>query len=277
MNQFSKFAKVLCLCVLAALSAAAMAGDGHQSEKKLKKIAEGEHRSDANKARNDSRNPAETLAFFGLKPDMTVVEIWPGGGWYTEVLAPYVNGKGQYIAAAFPKNPEHKYAEYFKKANKKLAEKLEKDKAVYGNVTMAQYFPENDLWELGPAGKTDMILTFRNLHNWMPGLEKSFQAFYDNLKPGGVLGVVEHRTQAEQDPKAENGYMNQDYVIEIAKKVGFKLAGSSEVNANAKDKADHPQGVWTLPPTLALGEKDADKYKAIGESDRMTLKFVKPN
>lgn len=277
MNQFSKIAKVLCLCFLAALSAAAIAGDGHAKGKSLKKLAKGEHRSEANVARNDSRHPVETLNFFGLKPNMTVVEVWPGGGWYAEIVAPYVKDKGSYIAASFAKEPEHKYADYFKKANKKLSEKLTGDQAIYGNAKMTQFFPENDLWELGPAGQTDMILTFRNLHNWMPNLEKSFKAFYDNLKPGGVLGVVEHRTKAEQDPKAGNGYMNQDYVIEIAKKAGFKFAGASEVNANKKDTADHPQGVWTLPPTMALGEKDADKYKAIGESDRMTLKFVKPN
>lgn len=279
MNRLTHVTKVLLLTVFALAATAVFAGDGHahgHDKASFKKLAEGQHRSDENKARNMYRHPAETLEFFGVQPNMTVVEIWPGKGWYTEILAPYLKDHGQYVAAGFAKEPEHKYADYFKKANKALADKVEGEKAVYGNVKTVQFFPENDLWELGPAGKTDMILTFRNLHNWMPDLETSFKAFYENLKPGGVLGVVEHRSGAEQDPKGGNGYMNEAYVIEVAKKVGFKLEAKSEVNANAKDKGDHPQGVWTLPPTMALREKDADKYKAIGESDRMTLKFVKP-
>ena len=278
MNQFANLRQWAIVAAAALFAMTAIAGDGHQSpDARLKKALDGPARSAENKARDGARHPAETLAFFGIKPNMTVVEIWPGTGWYAEILGPYLNGQGTYIAAAFAKEPEHKYAKYFKKANKKLHEKIAANRDAYGDVQVVEFFPANDKWELGPAGKTDAILTFRNLHNWMPDMEQAFKAFYENLKPGGVLGVVEHRTSAEQDPKAESGYMNEDYVIMVAKKVGFKLEAKSEINANAKDKADHPKGVWTLPPTLAMGEKNAAKYKEIGESNRMTLKFVKPN
>ena len=251
-----------------------MAGDSD-----LKKAIEGDHRPAERKARDQSRHPMETLAFFGIRKDMTVVEISPGGGWFTDILAPYLNGKGKYIAASYPKEPKGKYAEYFKKAYKRYMDYLEKNKAHFGDVKVTEFSPSDGLLDIAPEGSADMVLTFRNVHNWMPGGEEAaFKSFYKALKSGGVLGVVEHRGKkgSDQDPKAESGYVTEAYVIAIAEKAGFKLAERSEVNANAKDTKDHPQGVWTLPPTLALKEKDQDKYKAIGESDRMTLKFVKP-
>ncbi|CAM2068604.1 Class I SAM-dependent methyltransferase [Sulfidibacter corallicola] len=275
--NFKTLKAMFVLCA-AFMMVAAFAGDPHQASKgKLKKIANGDHRSDENKARNEFRHPVETLSFFGVKEDMTVVEIWPGGGgWYLEILAPYLKDKGTYIAASFSKEPQHKYAEYFRKANEKLAAKLDGDKKNYGKVKVTEFFPANDVASLGPKGEVDMILTFRNLHNWAPDYNKAMRAFYDHLKPGGVLGLVEHRTTDKQDPEAASGYMNQAYVIEMAKKAGFELVDKSEINANPKDTAKHEKGVWTLPPTYALGEKDKAKYSSIGESDRMTLKFVKP-
>lgn len=236
----------------------------------------GEHRSPENRARDPYRHPKETLLFFGLKPDMTVIELWPGAGWYTEVLAPALKDNGKLIAAGFPADSE---IEYFRRVGAAYNEKLAGNPAVYGAVTFVPFAPP-DYASLGGAGTADMVLTFRNLHNWENAgtLETVFQASYAALKPGGVFGVVEHRanpgTTVEESFKA--GYMPQDAVIALAEKVGFTLAETSEINANPADTKDYPEGVWTLPPSYRLGEKDREKYAAIGESDRMTLKFVKP-
>ncbi|WP_202795540.1 class I SAM-dependent methyltransferase [Rhodospirillum centenum] len=235
----------------------------------------GAHRSDANKARDVYRHPKETLAFFGLSADQTVVEISPGGGWYTEVLAPVLKDKGRYVAAGPDRQSK---SEYMQRTLARFDEKLKAAPEVYGKVEVAEFGPD-DLAPV-PAGTADLVLTFRNVHNWMAAgwAEQAFAAMYAALKPGGVLGVVEHRAAADQpqDPKAASGYVRQDTVIALAEKAGFTFAGSSEVNANPKDTKDHPKGVWTLPPTLTLKDQDRDKYLAIGESDRMTLKFVKP-
>ncbi len=224
-------------------------------------------RSAADKARDRYRHPLETLTFFGIKPDMTVVEIWPGGGWYTAILAPYLKPHGKYYAAV-----ADQHSEGFRK-------KLADDPTLYSNVIVTELAPPGKV-DIAPAGSADMVLTFRNVHNWLRGgyAQEVFDAMYKALKPGGTLGVVDHRadTKLPQDPKAVSGYVRDDYVIGLAKKSGFDLAGDSEINANAKDTKDYPKGVWTLPPTLRLGDTDRDKYLAIGESDRMTLKFVKP-
>ena len=227
-------------------------------------------RSPANVARDRYRHPAETLAFFGVKPTDTVVEIWPGNGWYTEILAPMLREKGRYIAAGpLPRTPE-------------MVTKLQaRDATAFGNV-QAVAFPTKAGQAGVPDGVADKVLTFRNVHNWRFGgtdqAQAAFDAMFRMLKPGGVLGVVEHRLPEGRDAAAEekSGYMKESSVIAFATRAGFKLAGRSNVNANPKDSADWPQGVWTLPPTYRLGETDRAKYAAIGESDRMTLRFVKP-
>jgi len=240
----------------------------------------GDHRSADNKARDVYRKPKETLAFFGFRSDMTVVEIWPGGGWYTEVLAPALKGTGKLYAAQYSVNPRYAYQRrYFGNFLTKLGEHPD----VFGEVEITT-LKLPDQTSIAPADSADMVLTFRNAHNWVnPGYGENaagpaFAAMYAALKPGGVLGIVDHRwpDPADEDPAAENGYVSEDRVIALAEAAGFKLAGRSDMHRNPKDSHDHPQGVWTLPPSLALGDTDRDKYLAIGESDRMTLKFVKP-
>ena len=241
---------------------------------KLTKAIAGEHRSDKNKARDKYRHPKQTLEFFGFKPNMTVVEITPGGGWYTEILAPALKGSGKLYGAHYPDTGEDNY---FSKSRKRLEKKLASD-PVFSEVMLTDFQPKQSS-ELAPAGTADIVLTFRNLHNWgKDGVTQVFSDAYKALKPGGVLGVVEHRMPASQDWEANkrSGYFPKSMAVELAKKAGFTLAATSEVNANPKDTAAHPKGVWTLPPRLALGDKDKAKYIAIGESDRMTLKFVKP-
>ena len=242
----------------------------------LDEILAGDHRSDANRARDPYRHPKETLEFFGLRPDMHVVEIWPGGGWYTEVIAPYVNEQGQFSAAHW--NPESD-REFVQRAMNAYKEKLAAHPDLYGNAQMTVLMPP-DHWDLGTPESADMVVTFRNIHNWMPRgtAEEMFQAMYKVLKPGGVLGVVEHRGNpaVPQDAKAASGYVNQDYAVQLAEQAGFVLEETSEINANPADTKDWDGGVWTLPPTLRLKEKDRDKYLAIGESDRFTLRFKKP-
>lgn len=233
----------------------------------LKAAVAADHRTVGNVARDAHRHPYETLSFFGIKPTDTVVELAPGGGWYTEILAPYLREGGQLYAAA----PE----------GGRFKAKLE-SMGVYGKVKLTVFDPGKGLLDIAPPGSADAVLTFRNVHNWMGQAEDKtpavFAAAFKALKPGGILGVEEHRLPASrtQDPKAKSGYVQEAVVIKYAEAAGFKLAAKSEVNANAKDTADHPDGVWTLPPTLALKDKDRAKYQAIGESDRMTLKFVKP-
>lgn len=234
----------------------------------------GAHRSDANRARDQYRHPKETLTFFGLKPNMTVVEVSPSGGWYTEVLAPVLaNGGTLYAAHANPAASENAA-----KAVTTFKTKLAATPAL--SKVQVTSFGKDHYDSLAPAGSADMVLTFRNVHNWYMGgfAPQAFQSFYKALKPGGVLGVVEHRLP-EGRPDADqtkSGYMKRSEVVKLAEAAGFKLAGESEINANPKDTADHPAGVWTLPPNYRLGDQDRAKYAAIGESDRMTLKFVKP-
>jgi predicted methyltransferase len=227
-------------------------------------------RTPANVARDKYRHPVETLAFFGLEPDDTVVEMWPGGGWYTEILAPYVkNGGGTYYAVAPEKN--------LVKVRELAAAKPD----LYGHIRTAP-FPIGSTKDVVPAGTADVVLTFRNVHNWQMGdkpfVEDAFRQIYAMLKPGGVLGVVDHRLPENADAAREktSGYVKVSTVRRLAEQAGFKFAGESAINANRKDSADWPDGVWTLPPVLTKGAVDREKYLAIGESDRMTLKFVKP-
>ncbi|HTD02983.1 methyltransferase [Undibacterium sp.] len=249
------------------------------SDQALKTAIAGNQRSPANAARDSARHPYETLTFFGIKPDFTVVELSPGGGWYTEILAPYLRGQGKLIAAA---NDPNASSEFSRRSIARLKQKLGADPAVYDKVQLGIFEPPGKQ-DYAPQGSADLVLTFRNIHNWVDAggesnVKSVFQTAYDSLKKGGVFGVVEHRLPAgkPQDPKAGTGYVHEAYIVKIAESVGFKLAAQSEINANPRDNAEHEGGVWALPPTYANKDKDRDAYQAIGESDRMTLKFVKP-
>ena len=235
-------------------------------------------RSEADRARDRYRHPAETLTFFGLKSDMSVVEIAPGGGWYTEILAPYLSQSGHYYAAG-PATTLPDSSEGAKKSVAALGGKFAANAERYGKPTITEFQPPLRT-EVAPAGTADLVVTFRNVHNWIArGTElDAFKSFYTALKPGGVLGVVEHRGKPGEtlDEMKKSGYVSEAYVKQLAKLAGFEFAGSTKVNDNAKDTKDYADGVWTLPPTFKLGEQDREKYLAIGESDRMTLKFVKP-
>lgn len=243
---------------------------------RLQSLVAGPQRSDRNRARDIYRHPAETLAFFGLKPDQTVVEIEPGSaGWWTEILAPYLRDRGLYYAAG-PAEDDTSAAAL--SSRKGLAAKLAGDPALYDKVIVTQF--DGERFDVAPAGTADMVLTFRNLHDWMAdgSAVQSLHAFYRALKPGGVLGIEDHRgrTDRPQDPKAASGYVREDYAISLVEGAGFKLTATSEIDANPKDTKDYPAGVWTLPPTLRLKDQDRAKYLAIGESDRFLLKFIKP-
>ena len=240
------------------------------AEADLGAILQGPQRSAGDRARDPYRHPVETLTFFGLKPTMTVVEISPGGGWYTAILAPYLRDRGHYIAAG-PGTATGTPAPQF-------MAKLAADPGSYANVATTAFGKGS--YAIAPAASADMVLTFRNIHNFFIGgyAPEAFQAFYAALKPGGVLGIEEHRLP-ETMPDAmqsSSGYMKVSTVRHLAEAAGFRFAGESPVNANPKDTHDYPKGVWTLPPTYQEGDKDRAKYAAIGESDRMTLKFVKP-
>jgi len=242
---------------------------------KLDGILAGDWRSAANKARDAYRHPKETLAFFGIKPGETVIEITPGGGWYAEILAPLLKGNGTYVAAmSKPKRAEGEAAQ----DKSALQKKFEGDAERYGEAKTVEF--DGAAPTLGAPGSADAVVTFRNVHNWVmnDSAPLMFKAFFDVLKPGGTLGVTDHRAAAGTDFEKikDSGYLPQDMVVKLATDAGFKLVASSEINANPKDTKDYEKGVWTLPPTLELGDKDKDKYLAIGESDRMTLKFAKP-
>jgi predicted methyltransferase len=269
--------------IVAATAACSMSRDGAgpspasaSTRAALQAAVSAPTRTPANIARDRYRNPAETLAFFGVRPSDTVVEIWPGGGWYTEILAPYLRqGGGTYYAAApGGKGPA-------------LDRMMAANPSIYGNIRMAA-FPA---WEASetrvPAGSADVVLTFRNVHNWVQGYQRpdrqdyspeAFRQIHAMLKPGGTLGIVDHRLPESADAAREktSGYIKTSTVRRLAEQAGFRFAGASEVNANPRDTADWPDGVWTLPPALRLKDQDREKYLAIGESDRMTLKFVKP-
>ena len=233
-------------------------------------------RSPAHIDRNQYRHPVETLEFFGLKPDMTVVEVWPGSGWYTEILAPYVKEKGLFYAAHFPEKSD---IPFFNKMRAQFQKKLEQSPELYEKVKLTALFPPTKETSNIPASSADLVLTFRNVHNWSKGgYDKAmFEAFHTMLKPGGTLGVVEHRALigASKENMIESGYMSEEYVIDLAQKAGFKLADKSDINANSKDSTKHPKGVWSLPPTLREGKANQEYYLNVGESDRMTLKFIK--
>lgn len=244
----------------------AMFANGAYAQDPLKAAVAHPQRTPANVVRDAARHPYETLSFFGVNDKMTVVELAPGGGWYTEILAPLLRDNGKLILAG---------------AGNGLKTKLAANSAVFDKVVIGDFNPVDKI-DYAPQSSVDVVLTFRNVHNWVAASDtaakKVFQSAFDALKPGGVFGVVEHRLPADmtQDAKASSGYVHEAFVIKLAESVGFKLVAKSEVNANPKDDAKHENGVWALPPVLANKDKDKAKYQAIGESDRMTLKFVKP-
>lgn len=242
----------------------------------LRAAVDSDYRSAAFSERDGFRHPYETLSFFGVEPGMTVVEIWPAGGWYTEILAPYLKDMGVYYAAHFSADAD---ADYFRKSLEGFKEKIAADPKLYGGVKRVEFAPDKGLLSV-PAGSVDRVLTFRNVHNWLrnDAEQTAFELFFEVLKPGGMLGVVEHRGMPGIDREAmlATGYMNEDKVIALATAAGFVLDERSEINANPRDSKDYAHGVWTLPPSLRLGDQDRDKYLDIGESDRMTLRFIKP-
>ncbi|HEX5953521.1 MAG TPA: hypothetical protein VFY94_10125 [Rhodanobacteraceae bacterium] len=279
--MIAKHGKAVGGCML--IAALAFAGVGFAAENTgpiaqgdtatmLKEAVAGSWRSPANKARDQYRHPVETLQFFGIKPDMTVVELAPGGGWYTEILAPFLHAHGQLIEATPPSRGN---------GSSHFEQKLKADPKVYGHIARMVPFAPPDHLDMGPDGSADMVLTFRNTHDWLnrspATLDAVFKAAYKVLKPGGVFGVTDHRAKPSADAVQSSKTLHripEDYMIEAGMRAGFRLAGASEINANPKDPED--VNVHRLPPDLAGPDSEHAKMKAIGESDRMTLKFVKP-
>lgn len=269
-----KFPTILLSAVI--FLSAPLYADHHGEKKSLAQLAESDHRSAANISRNSARHPVETLEFFGLKPDMTVIEILPGGGWYSELLAPYLKDEGRYYAAHFSPNSS---VGYMPRSLGRFEEKLIANPEAYGKTIVRHLNPPHET-AIAPPASADMAMTFRNVHNWIMADQQNefFDAFYAALKPGGILGVVEHRAKPDSSMEVmqTTGYVTEAYVKELAAAAGFEFVGASEINANPKDQTVYPEGVWTLPPTYQMGEENKAQYTAIGESDRMTLKFIKP-
>ncbi len=243
----------------------------------LTAIADGEHRSEAYRSRNQYRNPAKTLDWFGIRNDMTVVEISPGGGgWYSEILASYLRDKGKLYVGSYDSESE---IEYYRRNYQKYNDKLAAQPEIYDKVSVFEFAPPNKP-SLQPEGQADMVLTFRNVHNWLNNdtADQVFSAIYMVLKPGGILGLVTHRGEEHMVGKTwtKQGYVAEAEVIRLAQQAGLQFVDKAEINANPKDTRDYEKGVWTLPPTYRRGDEDRDRYAAIGESDRMTMKFVKP-
>jgi predicted methyltransferase len=274
---------VLVACLLGACASTPRAPDAPPAPPRdeataaaIQSVLAGQHRSAENRARDVYRHPLETLLFFGIKPDMTVVEVWPGAeGWYTELLAPLLAEHGKLYAAQFAAAPDNAYITGNLNS---YASKLAARPDIYFKVEVTALGPGSD--DIAPAGSADMVVTFRNVHNWMSldFAPQAFAAMFRALKPSGILGVVEHRADPArpQDPRAASGYVNEEYAIKLIEAAGFELVSRSEINANPRDTKDYEQGVWALPPNYRLGNRDRAKYEAIGESDRFTLKFRKP-
>ncbi len=262
----------MALFLIAAFMGSAQAGEN------LGSAVEAEHRTEAFRARDKYRHPLPVLEFYGLMPDMAVVEIWPGRGWWTEILAPYLAGSGNYYAAGFSLTAE-RTPDWRRTMQRGINEHWAANPDLYGKMIVTGLSVPEDT-EIAPAGSADLVLTFRNVHNWMKGeyAPGVFEAMHAALKPGGILGVVEHRADpgTSLEEMITSGYVTEDQVRSLAAHAGFVFVASSEVNANPNDSKDHPAGVWTLPPSLRMKDQDRDKYLAIGESDRMTLKFRKP-
>jgi predicted methyltransferase len=243
----------------------------------LREAVDSPARSEEERARDPHRHPYETLRFFGIEPDMHVLELWPGHGWYTEILAPYLRERGRLpVANAYPSGPEDQYVHRMART---YMDRLQAGRERLGTVEVIVVAPP-DLLDLGDDASYDAVVTFRNNHSWIRGgiHDEVYREIARVLKPGGILGVVQHRADEGTDPAraAETGYVPESFVIEAAQRAGLELEERSEINANPRDTKDHPHGVWTLPPSLRLGDEDREAYEAIGESDRMTLRFRKP-
>lgn len=246
-----------------------------EPNERLNQVLANPERTPAWIERDPYRHPGETLSFFQVEPTMTVVEIWPGRGWYTEILGPYL-AEGKLYAAQF--SVEGKPA-YYRQVRTAFEEKVTGYPGQYPSTALVDFDPDKGVLEV-PSQSADRVLTFRNVHNWLRSNSeaRAFELFFKTLKPGGLLGVVEHRAPAGTpwETMESSGYVTEAYVIELAQQAGFRFAGRSDINANPKDTANHPEGVWTLPPSLRLKDQDRKKYLAIGESDRMTLLFIRP-
>ncbi|MBS0580014.1 MAG: class I SAM-dependent methyltransferase [Proteobacteria bacterium] len=262
------------LLSLALLGACATSSSRQSTAQELTNILAGDQRAEAHRARDVYRHPKETLLFFGIRPEMTVLEVWPEPGWYTEIIAPLLREKGKYYAALPPANPA---SEYNTRTLADFKAKLASRPDMYSKVNVVTLPADGS--DVLPPGTLDMAVTFRNIHNFMADgtASQTFATLYRALKPGGLLGVVEHRGNpaVPQDPTAKSGYVNEDYAIKLIEAQGFRLVAKSQVNDNPKDTKDYPEGVWTLPPTFELKDTDRAKYAAIGESDRFTILFAK--
>src|SRR6202046_4174986 len=267
-----KSSRIRSLILLAAVTTFGYASGAAAADAALTAAVASPARPAAAVARDKSRHPVEELTFFGISPKMNVVELWPGGGYWTDILGPYLAPSGHYtIALPAPGGEESAGVARFRA---RIA--AEKDRL--GAIHETSLGPDH--FDIAPPGSADLVLTFRNLHNWMYGgyAPQALAACYRALKPGGIFGIEEHRgrTDRPQDPKAKNGYVRQDYTIELATEAGFELIGSSEILANPRDTKDWIDGVWTLAPTLSQGDKGRDRYMAVGEADNFVLMFRKP-
>ncbi len=257
------------------LGAALLASPALAADLTLEQAVHAPNRSPDSVARDPARHPLEELRFFGVTPRSSVVEIWPGGGYWTEILAPYLHDHGTYTLAVDVPDGEPEGQNFA--IGPKFAGRLDADPAAYGNIDYTFFGRKHP--GLSSPDSADVVLTFRNLHNWVNQADVGLflASIHRALKPGGILGVEDHRgnPRLPQDPKARFGYLRQDYAIALITKAGFRLVGTSEIDANPRDTADYPRGVWALPPTYALGDKDRARYRAIGEADNFVLKFVK--
>jgi len=266
--------QVMSSTLVALVMSAALHADDHEVDPRLAEIAGGDHRPAEWTERNEARNPAETLSFFGLRPDLTVIELSPSGGWYTSVIAPYLKDEGQYVAAHWDME-QADLPDYAVRAFAAFTERFG-DESIYGDIEIVPFNPPTRS-ELGQPGSADMVLSFRSVHGWTRDdlLDDVLESAHAVLKPGGVLGIVGHRLPEGRAGEGTPGYLKQSFIVGMAESHGFRLVEASEINANPADTADHPSGVWSLPPSLRDGEETAEQYLAIGESDRFTLRFVK--
>ena len=271
-NNMKLFQFILATLVSITLSTSIMAGDISAG---LDKVLQGSHREAKNVARDIYRHPKETLMVLGLEQNMKVLEILPGRGWYTEILAPLLQDSGELTVASFGDTHPTKY---LRNIHIDFMKKMNADTNTYGKVETVVFNKSGYLADI-PDNYMDMVVTFRNTHNWIRfgGIEDIYAAFNRVLIPGGILGVVQHRADKDGDAKvtAEKGYVPESYLINLVEDAGFELVKKSDINANLADSKDYPEGVWSLPPTYREKDKDRDRYTAIGESDRMTLKFIK--
>ncbi len=265
----NKISQIMLVATVASCSALTSVADS------LKTVVSGDHRTEANVIRDVYRNPQETLKFFGITENMTVIESWPGSGWYTEILAAYLKDNGKYIAATYNRNPDTQKS-WQARLNKNYDEKFTANKETYGDIKVVSFAPGSDK-ELAMPGTVDAVLDFRNAHNWVKSAASEVPStWFKSLKKGGIVGIVDHRMDDNKPYIPANGYIHETQLIEIMEKEGFKFVGKSDVNSNPRDTKDHPKGVWTLPPTLAEKDANRNKYLAIGESDRLVMKFMKP-